>query len=171
MKRCCLVLTAIIFSLSASAVSAQVKFPSGCRDLGHAFQYGDLILDPSYAKTSQTLFFIYNTSGHDILIRKEPKQKYIPSYSNVVHLGEWGSFAMDLRQLKLSCNVVYSFNPKDLREPKEVSPVDCSSVLKVCEYNNAKFAEHNKGSYWVMQSNTLKKSILGSIQSGILLRS
>lgn len=163
---CSLLLSAI--PLVASAVTHS-KFPLGCRNIGFEFKKGLLHLKPSLKgkKYEQSLYFLHNITHQNILfaINKAPEHKFGPNYKNVISPGNWGVFAVDFKHFTFSCSE-RSFSGEAISYGD-----DCKQLVRVCQYNNAKFAEHNLGTYWNVSNTTRHEAIRSAIDSGILLRS
>lgn len=144
------------------------RFPLGCRETGFEFSGGDLLIKPvkpEDAEQLQTVYFFQNTGTQTILL-DTPSRK--SDYTRARHTaeinpGEWASFATNESRIKFVCSLV--------SEGMDDAPTDCQQVMRVCQYPRAKFAQHNRGSYWIDKSNTRNGAVRSAIDHGILLRS
>lgn len=157
-----------LIATSTHAIAARRnkrQFPHGCRKIGYSFRDQLLVLQPDETNTKpQTLYFIKNTSHRDIFltIEKLPEQIFLPSFRNEIRANQWGAFATDERVMHFRCTTA----PRHGEE----ETIDCADTLALCQYNNVKFADHNHGNYWVVNSDSLRNTIRTSIRKGILLR-
>lgn len=145
---------------SAKPAKSGKQFPHGCRTVGYEFQHRLLLLKPvSETPKITTLYLIHNRSHYavSLAVVKLSSQPFSPSYKNTISAGQWGAFALNQSLLQLSCNA-------------NGFQVDCQNVLELCQYNRAKFAEHNQGTYWIIRDGSRHKAVRGSINNGILLR-
>ena len=148
-------------ALAAKKKKTKRRFPLGCRPIGYEFKDNLLILKPvSNKERIQTLYLIHNVSHQPVYmeIKKLDTQAFSPSYENTINPNSWGAFALNQEVLQLSCST-------------HGSPLDCWDILELCQYNNAKFAEHNQGTYWIVKSGSRSHAVYGAIHNGILLKS
>ncbi|MCH9644012.1 MAG: enhanced entry protein [Gammaproteobacteria bacterium] len=161
-----------LFLLPTAQAASKRKpriFPLGCRPQGFRFEMDALQLMPDFTgkKQQQTLYFFLNTTDHPVnmMMRKPRGQKFGPDYKNTVQPHSWAVFALDFKHFEFICsNQHYSHN-------SYYGGDKCSDFFKVCEYNNAKFAPHNMGTYWTVKSAERRDAVRGAIKNGILLRS
>ncbi|ACJ18429.1 hypothetical protein [Coxiella burnetii] len=153
-------LISIWISPSIAAKTGEQHFPSGCRMVGYEFKNNLLLLKPdSETEEVSTLYLIHNISPDAIsfAVEKLPTQSFSPSYKNTINPNHWAAFALNQPFLQLKCHA------------NEIS-VNCENVINLCQYNRAKFAEHNQGTYWILKNGTRYQAIRGAIDNGILLR-
>ena len=160
-------LIAIVPDAHAARHRDENAFPLGCRAQGFEFMGDSINFKPDYTgkKWEQTLYFLHNTSDKDVEleVRKPRGQKFGPNYKNTIKANGWGVFALDYNQFELTCN--------EKSYAGDVYSGNCADFFKICEYNNAKFAPHNRGTYWTVQSGSRAEATRGAIKNGILLRS
>jgi hypothetical protein len=160
------------FSSPASTISNPKKirkFPLGCREKGFSFENNVLSLHPNFEgkKYDQTLYFLHNITHQNIelTIKKAVGQRFGPNYKNVITPDNWAVFSLDFQHFKFICK------EKSFFAEAGAYGNDCSKLLEVCQYNNAKFAEHNLGTYWTVANKSRKHAVKSAIEHGILLRS
>ncbi len=173
----------LVFTFAANmhAQSAPLQFPRGCKPVGFQFKNGFLVLTPvspqegqssetapqteleSSPKIPQGLYFLHNISQQRIQLKgyKLPDQIFSADHFNVIEPMQWGTFAVDDSMAVLRC---------DIGSTHESTRINCAETIEICQYPRAKFADHNKGTYWVSQSTTLHDAVQASDSNGILLR-
>jgi hypothetical protein len=176
----------LLHSTTSLAVGIKGKnrtFPYGCRVMGYGYENDLLIIKPVWDQAAQgqnnnnqaqaqtqqqqaqasnqvqTMYLLHNKSGQALSLKakKDPGEMYKPDNENVIGANQWAAFAMDQNKVAFTCM-------------QGSSPVSCSTVLEICQYNHAKFSESTLGSYWVVKSDTLENTVYGAIHIGILLR-
>lgn len=180
-KKCALTLLLFASVSNVQIQAAPLQFPRGCKPVGFQFKNGFLVLTPvspqegqspdtvaqtelePSSKKPQSLYFLHNISQQRIQIKgyKLPDQTFSADHFNVIEPMQWGTFAVDDSMAVLRC---------DIGSTHESTRINCAETIEVCQYPRAKFAEHNKGTYWVSQSTTLQDAIQASDSNGILLR-
>jgi hypothetical protein len=151
MKKWSFVFSAFVITIAITSYAA--KFPRGCQAVGYEFHNGELILTPVRGEPGplQTLYFMHNKSFSRVQLtaKKMLGQTFSPAYPNVIDPDQWGAFAIDQEQLDFVCSNEYRRGRLE----------DCERLLEICQYPRAKFAEHNMGTYWVSNSETLTDSV------------
>lgn len=174
-------------SHGAFAAKEQRRFPHGCRHIGYRYQDGLLILKPVPNDSTkpkklkmaaneqhlpekqkprkvpiQTLYLIHNLSGHSIYLKakKLPDVPFSPTHENTIRPNQWAAFAVNQKELQFTCTMAGTGGGQ----------IDCTNTFELCQYNHAKFAQHNQGTYWVVKSASRSQAKWGSIRSGILLK-
>jgi len=168
-----------------AATKKQRRFPHGCRHMGYGYQDGLLILKPipndsiKPKKTEtlankeqqkpikpeeipvQTLYLLHNLSSHSIYLRtkKLPDVPFSPTHENTVRPNQWAALAVNQKELQFTCAMAGTGEK-----------IDCTNMFELCQYNRAKFASHNQGTYWVIKSGSRGQAKYGSIRNGILLK-
>lgn len=152
---------------SGVAQAATTGFPSGCRDMGYAFNSDVLVLSPEAKPGSdrvQTLYFVYNTSHRGVYMEADvdKRDKYAARYANTIQGQQWGVLAVSSARMIFRCSSE-SYGDRDL--------VPCGDVVRLCQYNNVKFGETNQGTYWVVPSQSRQQAIRQTArEGGILLK-
>lgn len=172
-----------------AAAKRQRRFPHGCRHMGYGYKDGLLILKPipndsiKPKKTEmaaneeeqkpqrkpekppevpiQTLYLIHNLSGNSIHLRtkKLPDVPFSPTHENTIRPNQWAALAVNQKELQFTCAMAGTGEM-----------MDCTNMFELCQYNRAKFAAHNQGTYWVIKSGSRGQAKYGSIRNGILLK-
>ncbi len=159
-------LLAIALPLTSMAAKKgkSTKFPRGCHNTGFQYDYDNLVLKPSYEKQKRSLFFIKNTARYHIKLKtiKDPNDLFMPEYDHKIPKRQWGVFAMEKPQLDFMCVQMHG--------KQEVATVNCGDILKICQYDYAKFPYASMGTYWLEKTGSLNQAIRIAIRSGILLR-
>lgn len=165
---------------TAFAAKKKRRFPHGCRHLGYGYKDGLLILKPApnnsikpktpkiaaneqqpQAVPIQTLYLIHNLSGHSIFVKvkKMADQPFSPTHENTIRPNQWAALAVNQKELHFTCAMAGTGEQ-----------TECTNLFELCQYNHAKFAQHNQGTYWVVKSSSRAQAKWGSIRSGILLK-
>lgn len=154
----------LIFNSAFIYAKEKRKFPRGCRPIGFDFKDQYLLLKSEAEEHPQTLYLLHNTSRYDIQLSLVNNNNLIktPRFENTIKSKLWGAFATDEPEMKFSCHIKSKHHDDRM--------VDCSNIFEICQYNRAKFADNNMGNYWVVNSNTLRKTVYKAITYGILLR-
>jgi hypothetical protein len=168
MIRILISLIAIMISVTAVAKKSKVKrfeYPPGCNQEGYSLDYNVLFLHPHAAGNPASLYFVYNNSKKPVTLYQSQRDDadYIINTNNVVLPKMWAVFATDEQKVKFICahrNKKYKYGKL----------IDCSQVIKACEFTNVVFGLNNSGNYWVVTNNTKKGAIRQSVRHGILLR-
>lgn len=173
------------FTHTAFAAKKERRFPHGCREMGYGYKDRLLILKPvpndsikpktpqtapngEQQKSAepvevpiQTLYLIHNLSGQSIYLKtkKLPDVPFSPTYENTIRPNQWAALAINQKELQFTCAAAGTGEQ-----------IDCTNMFELCQYNHAKFASHNQGTYWVVQSASQGEAKWGSIRNGILLK-
>lgn len=148
----------------AQAEQTPREFPRGCEQTGYSFLDYHLDLKPVVEQGDQTLYLFRNTLEKKIYMKyiEMSNAFMVPDWHTELSSDHWAAFATDKKQLYFECSII------DDKEQK--TPVSCKEVLHICEYSRAKFAEHNRGNYWIATDETLDDVVNKAINNGILLR-
>lgn len=152
----------LLATMDSNGAKKAKKFFPGCHQLGYTYDRGHLVLEPVQVEDyDQTLYFIHNNSSSQIKIQyyKSQATLHYPLWETSVRSDRWAAFATDKVGLQFQCLSGYG---------NQV--IDCSSVLQVCQFPRAKFAEHNRGNYWITSNRSKYSSRNAAIRKGILLR-
>ena len=144
----------ICLSLLASSLYA---FPRGCEVSGFSFIRNHLVLNDNGA---QTLFLIQNTAQTTISFEHIENREDIfmsPKLESTLNSQMWSAFASDMSNFYLKCSM-------------DNNPVDCSTVLSVCQYPRAQFPLSNKGTYWISTNKEMSQVIKEASTKGIYLK-
>jgi hypothetical protein len=146
--------------LSICNYSFAQNFPKGCETSGYSFKENHLVINDT---GKQTLFLIKNDSRSLIeLMRHETRDVFMsPKLQIKLFPNRWSAFASDEKQLHFKCYRIFRTNTE---------AVNCSEVLKICQYPRVKFATSNMGNYWVSFNKSLRNTMRDAIKKGILLR-
>ena len=142
------------------------KFPHGCRVVGFSFNNHRIVLKPANKENlspdvPQTLYLIHNRSHHigvQVEVPKSSAEPFSLTYKNTIKANQWAALSVDHSTMVFGCST------------RSEGSINCFRRVEICQYNNAKFASHNTGTYWVVNSGVQKTAVYGSIRSGILLR-
>lgn len=150
-------MTVFVVGIANAAVN---PFPHGCEVSGYGYNENYLILNDN---GSQTFFLIQNRSDKPIEMQRiETREVFMsPSLTAKIAPSNWAAFASDVENLHFQCFYKVEEN---------VTPVDCRSVLDVCQYPRVKFALSNMGNYWVSTNKSQNEVITEATQKGIYLR-
>lgn len=139
------------------------EFPLGCKQVGFQFKRGHLVLKPDNpSEPLLTIFFIHNRSDHPVqmAVVANPRDPFPVDQENVLEPDGWGAFVQNEPEVTFYCAA------KD----DSHHHMDCAEVLSACQYPNAKFAEHNTGTYWIATADTRNKAVKETIHAGVLLK-
>ena len=163
----CAVLIAI-GSIAYNPINAATKrkVPNGCRQVGVDFNNNLVLFKPVnkeklQSEEPQTVYLIHNGSPEysvTMKVEKLDSEPFSPTYKNTIKSTRWAALAVDQQLIQFSCSTAHG------------ESINCGNVLEICQYNNAKFASHNMGTYWIVKNGSRRVAIQGSIRSGILLR-
>jgi len=76
--------------------------------------------------------------------------------------GQWAALASDQSNTHFQCLV--------RAEEDTLQQINCSKVLRICQYPRVKFALSNMGSYWVSTNKPQAKVIQDATKKGIYLK-
>lgn len=144
----------ICLSLLASNLYA---FPRGCEVSGFSFNRNHLILNDNGA---QTLFMIQNTGQAAVSFEHVETREDVfmsPKLESNLSPQMWSAFSSDIANFYIKCSV-------------DNNPVDCSTVLSVCQYPRAQFPLSNKGTYWISTNKDISQVIKEATTKGIFLK-
>lgn len=159
-------LCAFCLAFSSQVVSAKkLKFLHGCEEVGFRFDNGRLAFIPvQKTEENQTVFFIHNVSNTRLKIEfhKTFRTNLYPVWETTVNSDNWAAFATDRADISFTC----------LQEDygDYTDEVDCGEVLQVCQYQNAVFASHNQGNYWISSNRSKYGTRNEVIRKGVLLK-
>lgn len=167
MRRTFIILSLIsLLSTGASAKSESgPRFFSGCNEVGHEFDNGQLALKPVFkTEENQVVFLLHNFSENDVTIKLSPTKitTIYPSWERILEVDRWAAFATDKENLSFSC-----FTKDGAENSIEIN---CQEALEVCQYENSKFGPQNRGNYWISENLSKIETRDRVIKSGILLR-
>lgn len=147
-----------------SSPSQAKKFPRGCVSAGHDFELYNLVFKPSAHRSDQTVYFIYNNSGHQVymLDASEVDKPYVIYNNGNVKPHLWSVFAATKKQIKFTCTV---FD----RDKQMHRVVNCRNHVKVCEFKKAQFGSNHRGTYWIAVNKSKKAAIAMAKNYGIWL--
>lgn len=154
-----------LFTITLSAEDKPKKFFPGCHEVGHEFVNGRLVLKPVQVEDyDQTLYFVHNLSYDRVKLQydRDSGSAIYPLWGASLKADRWASFATDKDDLQFQCFSDYSSGFSE--------PINCDSVIEVCQFPRAKFAEHNRGNYWIPSNKSKYSTRNDAIRYGILLR-
>ena len=144
----------LCLSLLASSLYA---FPRGCEVSGFGFNRNYLVLNDNNA---QTLFMIQNTGAASINFEHIDTRTDVfmsPKLESSLAPHMWSAFSSDIANFYFKCSVANN-------------PVDCSTVLSVCQYPRAQFPLSNKGTYWISTNKEMSQVVNEATHKGIFLK-
>ena len=161
-----LFLSIILFlSTYQVAYAKDRKFLPGCEEAGYNFENGKLAFIPvQKTEENQTVFFIHNVSSSTLKIKfhKTFRTQLFPVWETTVDADNWAAFATDRDDISFTC---LSDDYGDFSDE-----VNCSNVLEICQYENAVFAPHNQGNYWISTNRSKYGTRNEVIKKGVLLK-
>ncbi len=152
---------ALLFSCALLCAAASAEpFPKGCEVSGFGFQDPFITFNDT---DEQTLFFVQNQSNIKIqLERVVVKDAFMsPKLQTTFDPGQWAALASDQSNTHFQCLV---------RAEDTLQQINCSKVLRICQYPRVKFALSNMGSYWVSTNKPQAKVIQDATKKGIYLK-
>ena len=139
----------------------KTHFPTGCRDMGFRFEHNQLVLHKIPDGLVQTVYLMHNRAPFPVTLKIDPPSRFYPDYEKTVKPDAWVAFARDLPEVIFNCQA---------KETHSDEVIDCSEVIEICNYNNAKFPDSNFGTYWITNSKNQSDTINSVIKKGVLLR-
>lgn len=163
--QCLWALPLFLLIFSPILEAKNLKFLHGCEEVGHNFDNGKLAFIPiQKTEEDQTVFFIHNVSSSRLKIEfhKTFRTNLYPIWETKINSDRWAAFATDRDDISFTC----------LREDygDYTEEVNCANVLEVCQYQNAVFAPHNQGNYWVSTNRSKYGTRNEVIRKGVLLK-
>lgn len=154
-----LIIVLIAQTLGTTAAFSSM-FPRGCEVTGFGYHENYLILNE---RGAQAFYLVQNRSDKSIeLEHYETKDVFMsPKLHSKVEPSRWSAFASDVEGLHFKCFT---------QEGDNISIINCSDVLDVCQYPRVKFALSNMGNYWVSTNKEQGQVIKDAVAKGILLR-
>lgn len=156
------VLTLFVLSPLAQAKDENSN-PLGCRNLGYEFNMRLLHLKPGEAGKRNSMYFIHNILGQNLIIYQLHKgDTTISTFLNhIIRPNQWAVLSVNEKSMKFACSLK--------RTGKQYGElVDCAKVMKVCEFNNVKFGINNRGNYWIVGSSTRNGALNAVVHYGII---
>jgi hypothetical protein len=136
--------------------------PIGCTSVGYQFDMHTLKLLPQDQGRTQSLYFLYNSTGQNITLyqmRDEDSSRSMYMNHRII-AGQWAVLSTTEKQVKFICTV-----PDNSRYGKII---DCGEGLRVCEYTNVKYGLNNRGNYWLVNSNSRNGAVADVVRYGII---
>lgn len=152
--------------LARSNPEDEHKMPNGCRQVGYAFKYKQLMLYPEKAGLALSVYFMYNKSEYPVRLyqTRGDEDAYFSHLVNTIQPGRWGALSVDDKFMKFICTKVES-------RSNYGRITDCQDLLQVCEWDNVLFGVNNRGNYWAVTSNSRSGAMrIINRTHGILLR-
>ncbi len=150
----------LFFILFSSVINAnQLGLPRGCEAIGFEFKDNNIILNQL---NEQSIYFIQNISQSIIYLLHQEKTQVFMSLSWQAKLNKnlWATLALNEANMNFNCNKITK---------GQISIVNCTDVIRVCQYPRVKFTLSNQGTYWISKNKKLRQSMSKAIKKGILL--
>ena len=159
-----LLATGIVVSTQVLSKAKALRYPVRCEQSGYQFRYYTLMLIPTTQQRTRAVYFIYNKSNRPVTLlqSRSGDDVYVMHINNTIKPKQWGTFATSEKEIKFICT-------KDNKRGLHNKVIDCSKVLKACEYPSVKFGDNNRGNYWVVESNSRRGALRATNYNGILL--
>ncbi|MFW2569726.1 enhanced entry protein EnhB [Legionella sp. 29fVS95] len=174
MSLCRIIMSTFVMTVFFCSTVAADNFPHGCEVSGFGFSQDRLVVNDD---GQQTFYLIQNRSNVQIELQRFETREVFMSPSLTVKLdpSNWAAFASDIANLNFQCFSRKQENTPENETNNEVNtpsatPVDCRTVLDVCQYPRVKFALSNMGNYWVSTNKSQQDVINEATRKGIYLR-
>jgi len=164
LSRCCMGMASIIIMSSAHATvfatstTEQTSFPPGCEATRFEFKADRLILGNHKNSIQPYLYFLSNHSNNKIWLNFKDKKEPNAGKSTILDPNNWSVMALDKAEYEFHC----------IEEgPGFMHHIPCKSALSVCHFPYAYFKGNKKGTYWVIENQSLQLALQGARSSGI----
>lgn len=139
------------------------NFPLGCHNVGYYYKLNSVALKPDSVNARQSLYFFFNSEKVPLNLyqMRDGDSQYSMHYNHLINPQQWAAFATDAREMKFICTVPDANSPYG-------KIVDCSSAVKICEFDAVRFGLNNRGNVWVVHSNTKNGALSGVVHYGIV---
>lgn len=155
----------VVTLISFPSYAARNLYPKGCEPKGYEYKDLALIFKPvGPTEKLQTLFLVHNISNYPVKLisQKLRHQAFAPKFKHIIDGQNWAVFVTNSSETHFKCVANNGYDSG--------AHVDCSQVLQICQYPRAKFAVHNRGTYWLAQTYSMKEAVRSAVKNGILLR-
>ena len=137
--------------------------PIGCRDVGYNFDMKTVIFDPAGPVGAQSMYFIFNILNEKVtLFQMHGNESSHNLYLNHrITEKKWAALSMTEKPVRFICTV-----PDENSRYGKI--VDCGESIKICQFTKVRYGMNNKGSYWLVNSNTKNGALREVVRYGII---
>lgn len=134
--------------------------PHGCEIKDFNYYNQNIVLNDT---GQQAFYLIQNHSNRSIRMQRiETRNVFMsPPLTAKIDPMSWGAFASNISNFHFQCFIL---------ENENLFPAACSTVIEICKYPRARFAQSNQGNYWVSINKSQQQVLNDAVSKGIYLK-
>ncbi|MDP3560542.1 MAG: endopeptidase IV [Legionellaceae bacterium] len=152
-----------VFAKPVKVAKDDNRNPTGCQDSGYSYDLKTIKLLPVHEGAKHSMYFFFNQSNTQIELHQMRHQESSRSLflNHALNPQLWSVLATNEPEIQFICT-------KPEKGYRYGKPVDCSEVVRVCEFTHVKFGLNNRGNYWMVDNNSRNGALHAVVTYGII---